>query len=198
MDGLFRAEVLVDKQGGVTGKVIDLDVNEEYLPVRNESRTGAFVRSVRQAYMDILHQIADACCTQELFLYPQANRIARQIEALYGEKPDYPFAKYPEFAIFRYPANRKWYGLFGNIPKKTLLAKNNLESDDNTIVEFLNLKIDLKQRDELLAMPGVFPSYHMNQNSWITILLDDSVSDAKIMELIDISRNFAVKSKSKR
>lgn len=197
MDGKFRAEVYVDKKGTVTGKVVDLDVNEEYLPIRVDSRTGAFVRSVRQAYAEILQQIADACCMEQEFLYPQTNRIARQIELLYGEKADYPFVKYPDYAVFRYPVTKKWYGLVGPLPKKTLLLKINLKSSDNTIVEILNLKIDPQRREELLATPGIFRCYHMNQNSWVSVILDDTLPDEKIMELVETSRNIIVSSKKR-
>ena len=198
MDGRFRAEILINKNGDVSGKAIDLDVKEEYLPIRVDSRIGAYVRSVRQAYIEILQQIADACFVQERFIYPQTNRIANQIEILYGEKPDYPFTKYPDFAVFRYPANRKWYGLVTVIPKKTLVSKNDPKSTDNALVEALNLKIDPDQLDELLAIEGIYPCYHMNQKSWVSILLDDSVPDQTILNLLDTSRNFALRKKSKR
>ncbi|MBR0238542.1 MAG: MmcQ/YjbR family DNA-binding protein [Thermoguttaceae bacterium] len=197
MDEHFQAEILIDKKGAVSGKVIDLDVNEEYLPIRVDSRIGAYVSQVRRAYMEILHQIAASCCRDEQFIFPQTNRIVSQIELRYGETPDYPFAKYPEFAVFRYPDNRKWYGLVCPIPKFSLLAKINVQSTDKAIVEILNMKIIPDQLEQLRSAPGFYPCYHMNQSNWISVLLDDSVPDEKILELVDTSRNFATNS-SKR
>lgn len=38
---------------------------------------------------------------------------------------------------------------------------------------------------------GVFPAYHMNKQNWITIILDDTLSDAEIYSLIDRSFQLA-------
>ena len=34
---------------------------------------------------------------------------------------------------------------------------------------------------------GILPAYHMNKEHWITILLDGTVPEQKICDLIDIS-----------
>ncbi|MEO2655007.1 MmcQ/YjbR family DNA-binding protein [Blautia wexlerae] len=34
---------------------------------------------------------------------------------------------------------------------------------------------------------GFLPGYHMNKRHWITILLDDSVSEAKTLDFLDMS-----------
>ena len=34
---------------------------------------------------------------------------------------------------------------------------------------------------------GFLPGYHMNKQHWITILLDDSVSEAKTLDFLDMS-----------
>jgi len=191
MDGAFRAEILIQEDGSVSGKVFDLDSDEEYLPVQVESRTGAFVGAIREAYAEILGRIADSCFIKEPFLYAQTNRIARLIEKNYGEKSDYPFAKLPEYGVFRYPGNKKWYGLVMNI-HKNLLTREKDAPGSNPLVEVLNIKIDPKKAETLLAVPGIYPGYHMKRTNWISVLLDDSVPDDMIMRLVDTSRNFAV------
>ena len=37
------------------------------------------------------------------------------------------------------------------------------------------------------AYPGVLPGYHMNKDNWITILLDGTVSEAKVLDFLDMS-----------
>ena len=40
--GQFRAEFEVDEDGAVSGRVIDMDTGEEYMPIRFENQVGAF------------------------------------------------------------------------------------------------------------------------------------------------------------
>ena len=52
----------------------------------------------------------------------------------------------------------------------------------------INLKIDdLFFRDMLIKEEGIMPAYHMNKQHWITVLLDGTVSDQRIHDLIDMS-----------
>ena len=38
-----------------------------------------------------------------------------------------------------------------------------------------------------LKQKGIYPSYHMNKNNWVSIILDDTLNDEDIMNLIQIS-----------
>lgn len=64
MDGDFRAEVTVSKDGTVTGRVIDVMNEEEYTPLRNPLYNGAYANTVRDAYEKLLTDIAEACCSR--------------------------------------------------------------------------------------------------------------------------------------
>lgn len=49
-------------------------------------------------------------------------------------------------------------------------------------------KIDDRMFHDILTRePGIFPAYHMNKEHWITVLLDGTVEEEKIFELIDTS-----------
>jgi predicted DNA-binding protein (MmcQ/YjbR family) len=192
MEGEFRACVRISEDGVVTGKVMDIEADEEYLPVHIETRLGAYVSTVREAYGDVLRRIADACCVREPFLSEQSNRIARLIEARYGEKPDNPFKNIEDIGIFRWPDNRKWYGIIMNIREHLLTNEGKKDDEGSRTVEIMNVKVEPEKMDELLRIPGIYPSYHMNRANWITILLDGTVPDEKIMELVDVSRSFAI------
>lgn len=43
----------------------------------------------------------------------------------------------------------------------------------------------------------VFPSYHMNKQKWVSILLDDTFNIEEVMEYINYSRDYMV-GKTKR
>ena len=44
-------------------------------------------------------------------------------------------------------------------------------------VEIINLKINPADMSRLLTISGIYPSYHMNKKSWISLVLDEQVSD---------------------
>lgn len=192
LSGAFKAIVAITDSGKVSGKVIDLDLNEEYLPLRAESRSGGFVNTVREEYKKILEKIALNCFIKKPFLYSQTNKIVEFIKEKYNEEADHPFKKLDGYGVFRYPKNKKWYALIMSIPKYRLLKKEPETAGDEKTVEIINLKADKESIEGLLKINGIYPSYHMNRANWISILLDGSVEDKTIEELIDISRNFAI------
>ncbi|MBQ3379024.1 MAG: MmcQ/YjbR family DNA-binding protein [Clostridia bacterium] len=196
MDGEFRADVFVDIEGNITGRVFDLALNEEYLPIRAPLHTGAFVGAVRLAYADALERIADACFEKKPFISEQANRITGLIYEKYAESPDYPFKTAEDYGVFRCPENRKWYALIMTVEKNKL--KKDGGDDGGETVEIMNVKTDPAMSSELLNTEGIYPAYHMNHKSWVSVLLDGTLSDERIMTLVDISRQFAMSAKNKR
>ena len=66
---------------------------------------------------------------------------------------------------------------------------------DSPVVDVLNLKIDPSVRQELLSREGYYTCYHMNKVGWISIVLDETVPDRDILDLLDKSRSLIVQSK---
>ena len=62
-------------------------------------------------------------------------------------------------------------------------------------VDIMNIKLNPSKIDNLINEDGFFRAFHMNKKTWISIILDDTVKDEKIMELIDESYNYAVDTK---
>ncbi|MGZ7215761.1 MmcQ/YjbR family DNA-binding protein, partial [Streptococcus pyogenes] len=58
-------------------------------------------------------------------------------------------------------------------------------------VEVVNLKVDPDDMEGLLTHLGVYPSYHMSKKNWISFVLDDSLSDDALWELVARSRQLA-------
>lgn len=192
MGGEFRADISIDKSGTVTGKVTDTAADEEYLPLHIEARVGAFVGEVRKAYSKILERICAACFEDSEFSFPQSNRIARFIFEAYDEKPDYPFETLKEAAVFRYPNNRKWYALIMPVKRNSVTKEKSDDEEKIPVVDVMNVKAGEDLTPEALKTPGIYPAYHMNHKSWVSIILDGTVPDEKIMELINVSREFAI------
>lgn len=111
----------------------------------------------------------------------QRERLFQHIGNFYGAEPEYLWAKYPSYAVFRHPASRKWYAAILDIPK------SKLGMPEDTYVDILDIKCDPVLVGSLLAEDGFFPAYHMNKKSWITILLDETVPDEKIFSLLEMS-----------
>ena len=195
MDGEFSACVSVTKNGEVTGTVIDRMNSEEYLQLRIERFDGAYVNAVRNAYEAVLNRIADACCTDVLFASDQANRITEQIRIRYSVTPDFPWGTdpYDTAGVFRHTDTQKWFALLMSI-KTSALLKNG----DPTTIDALNLKIDPSDAEALHQRAGIYPAYHMNHRHWITVMLNDTLTDAAVLELIDKSYHMTETKKRNR
>lgn len=48
----------------------------------------------------------------------------------------------------------------------------------------------------LRQSPGFLPGYHMNKTNWLSILLDGTVSDEQILDLLDLSFQMTAKKKT--
>lgn len=191
LNGDFQAQIKITAAGEVKGKVIDLNTNEEYILIHVENQTGTYVAKVKNAYIKILKDIAEKCFRSNPFLKAQSNRLTDRINRLFQEIPDYPFAKLPTYGVFRYPATKKWYALIMNI-KHSLVDKECTGKRKDEVIEVVNLKIEESSEKELLRIRGIYPGYHMNRAHWISIILDDTLEDDFIFELISKSRAFAI------
>lgn len=187
MNGDFRAEIFVDGNGNADGKVMDNAMEEEYLPVKIRSRAGAFVGEVRLQYEAILRKVAEACCTEEYFAFPQSNRLASEMEKRHHEKPDFPFSTAKSYGVFRYAGNKKWYGLIMQLAKGRIVQPVP-ESEAGKMTEFLNVKIPEGRMEEALSTNGIYRGYHMDSRNWATIILDGTVPDETVLLWLERSR----------
>ena len=190
----YRAEVLVSAAGHVSGRVLDLESGEDFLPLRVEALKNEAVQNVRAAYGAILLQIAESCFTPLPFLHAQSNRIAARIFEQYGDRPDFPWKKFPHYGVFRHQATRKWYGLIMNIPPARLYGRDPLQRlrlqqsiAARPEIEILNLKMPANEIAAINTTDGIFPGYHLNAKYWVSVLLEDVLPDDRIMELTGTS-----------
>ena len=164
----------------IIGNVYDLEFNDIYDQFRVKDVIGEFVNNVKEDYIKILIDIRDKCFIPNLFIYDQSNRISKLIKNKYNIDPEFLFDD-NSTGVFRNKDNLKWFGIIMNINSSKL--DNSLNKD----VEVINIKINKDDLDSLLKVNGIYKAYHMNKKSWISIILDDSLDDNYIMNLIDYS-----------
>ncbi len=191
MNDAFRVDVEIDYNGILKAKVIDLAFNDEYTNFRIEDSTGSFVGQIRNEFIEVLKQIKDKCFIGKAFIFEQSNRITNLIKEKYGNDPEFEWEKFPGTAIFRNQDSEKWYGIIMNVDKSKLDEKSKGE------VEIIDIKLEPDEIIKLLENKGFYPAYHMNKKSWITIILDDTIADEEIMNLIDKSYGYTIKTKNK-
>lgn len=179
MNNSFKMVVTVTNNSKVSGKVIDSNVNEEYINFRIKNQTGEFANKVREEYTNILKDILDKCFDKQFFIYPQTNRITNLIKNKYKTEPEFLW-KDSNHGVFRNKDTNKWFGIIMNIDKNKL---SKTKSGDS---EVLNIKLDGEVKD-YLNEKGIYEAYHMNKKNWVSIILDDTLSDDKIMSLIEKS-----------
>ena len=184
MNNTFRADIVIDAKGQVIGKVIEIELNEEYTNFRMENAIGEFVNTVRNEYIKILQGIANSCFEKEEFIFEQTNRITRLINEKYKVDPEFLWDKFPGYGVFRNTRSNKWFGIIMNIDRSKIVL------DKSGEIEILNVKLD-DNIQNYLGVEGIYPSYHLSKKSWISIILDDTLSDKEIMDLIDISYNIS-------
>ena len=62
----------------------------------------------------------------------------------------------------------------------------------NLVYDVVNIKVDPRQMDKLLDLDGIYPSYYMSKKTWISLVLDETIPDQTIFELIRGSRSLVV------
>ena len=174
------AAVIEVKDQKVDGNVIDTETGETYMPL--QYGTGSYAVRIRQAFVSLLEEIGDACCEDVPFGSPQADRLAMYLKAKYGEEPDFPFQDDDEDGVFRLSGSQKWYTLVMKVKRSAVTGQEDRE------IHILNLKVDPSERDALLEEDGIYPAYHMNHKLWITVLLDEEVTDERLYALAEQSR----------
>ena len=193
-DNEFKCILNVSEEGAVNGTVIDSLNDEEFLQLRIENFNGAYVNSIRSAYQDVLQEIAERCCYEVYFVSYQANRIADRIFASYDVKPDFPWGRSPHecSGTFRHADTQKWFALIMRI-RSGILQKN----DNAEFIDVMNLKSDPERSEALCRINGIYPAYHMNHKKWITVVLNDVLTDDRIMELVEESYRLTSKERGK-
>ena len=178
LQGDFLMMLIVE--GGVLGfQVYDQETGDLYPQIHMESMRGTFVGSVREACLEVLYEIRKSCFDVQDFLCPQTKRILTRVQEMYENQLEYLWEKSPDTAVLRHEDNQKWYAVLMKI------SWEKLDKAREGQVEVVNLKHDLVS--DLLSEKGIYPAFHMNKRYWISLPLDDSLTDEKVLELFERS-----------
>lgn len=161
---------------------MDLDAGDEYTMFRIGNLKG-FAAEVCQKFTSILLDVRKKCCKNLYFKAEQSRRINDYIFNQYEGVPEFLWERLPQFCAYRLKENKKWYAILGTVPR------NKVDANATTCeeIEVLNVKVDSKQIQEILALDGIHPAYHMNKKNWISIILDDTLKDEEIQQRLDYS-----------
>ena len=180
-------EMIVEiKDNLVISKLIDLVNEEEYVLVDVQDSIGEFVGKVRQEYEERLDDIIINCTEKEIFKQRQTKQIIKYIREKYNDELEFLWEKYDDAAIWRNKQNDKWYGLL------MIITEDKLGMDSNKIIEVLDIRYQKEESQKIVDNKNIFPGYHMNKKSWITIKLDNTIETKRIKELIDNSYNLSL------
>lgn len=180
----FKAIITINKNNKLTGKIYDNSLEDEYLNFRVLEQNGEFVNNIRNSYKNLLIDIKSNCFYENEFIFDQSNRIANYILKKYNVNVEHLWDSAPNYGVFRNSKSNKWFGIIMNVDKNKIVKGDSIE------VEILNVKLDDKV-NLYLSKKGIYESYHMSKKNWISIILDDTLSDEEIIEMINISYNLS-------
>ena len=182
----FTLTIIIDAQGSVTTKIFDAD-GEPYTLHLVEGSSGNFVGKVKAEHARILKNLSEAAFDDEIFQFAQTLKLIAHVREKFSDEPEFLWEKYPNFAVFRRKDNRKWYALLADVPKKYLRLGGAEE------IEILNLRIEPAELDKILDDEKYFRGRHMNKRSWLTVRLDETLTDEEIFSRVEKSFDLAAK-----
>ena len=170
LDNEFRIYISIDNDKKYS-KLIEVAFNDEYALVDVEEAVGEFVGKVKEEYDRIIFDIIDKCSEKEVFKSKQTKDIIEYVRKKYNDELEFLWEKFDDNAIWRNKENDKWYGLVLTIKKEKLGIKS------DKVIEILDLRYQKDDIEKIVDNKNVFPGYHMNKKSWITVKLDNSIKN---------------------
>ena len=108
------------------------------------------------------------------------KEIFEYVKKQYGTIPEYLWSSSPDSAVLRHKKG-KWYAMIMNV------ERSKLGLDGDGTVEIIDVKCDPEMTGMIIQTYGFLPGYHMSKQHWITILLDGTVGESKILDFLDMS-----------
>ena len=109
--------------------------------------------------------------------------LEKHILGAYAAETDHPIEGDRSVTVFKRTDNKKWFAATKNIGCRYVGV------DREGRIDILNVRLDPRTVKTLRARDGFRPAWNMNQNSWVTILLDGTVPDGEIRAYIESAFN---------
>lgn len=179
----FEAIIIFSEKENFS-KLIDIENNDEYILVDVEDACGEFVGNVRSEYENLINDILNKCTDLNVFKNNQTKEVITYISKKYNDNLEFLWDD--ENSIIRNKINQKWYCVFMKISEKKLGLNT------SNIAEIIDLRYQKEDIENIIDNNKIFPGYHMNKSSWITIKLDNTLETEKILKLIDNSYSISL------
>jgi len=185
MDGEFALTVTVTADGTLDTAAVETATGEEYVLYKTNAQ-GAFLGDVRTQVKEVLEKIISSCYMPSVFKYRQTDMMIEYVRKSFGDEPEFLWKSYPDAAVWRRKDNEKWYGVIMTVARGKVDG-----TDSGEMAEIVDLMMESSEKEEILGTEGYYPGWHMNKNSWFTIILDGTLSDEELKSRIDRSRTLA-------
>ena len=174
----FRAVITINDKGETDGSLLDKDTDELYINYRLKELND-YAYMIKEEYLKLLYDIKDKCFKETYFSIARADHIAKLIDEKYQVKPQFIFKDLKDCAVF-YKNERKWFAVLMEVDGRVF--------DIDKRVAIINVKLD-DEVEEYLKYEGIYKAYHMNKKKWVSIMIDERVSDDLLLKLVDKSYN---------
>lgn len=176
----FELTVYVKKSGDVDSNLTDLATGDPYVLYKLPSAHGEYVTAIRDEIKEVLKDIRDHCFVKGYHTTDAFFFLCDYCHDHYGEELEYLWDD--ENCILRRSDNRKWYAVIMRVS----LTKLGLNEDRIASV------LALRGNPDEIDMRTLFPGYHLNKKSWVSMILDERSSKEEIVQRIETSRGLAL------
>lgn len=180
VDSQFTLNVIID-ENGMSTSLFENELGDIYTLHLVADASGKFVGTVRAEYEKVLADINEKCSDKKVFRDDITQNVLQYAHEKYGDEPEYLWDKYPDAAVLRRKDTKKWYVLI------MIIAKSKLGLNSDEKVPIIDIRYDTKELPTKIDGEKYFAGYHMNKKHWLTILLNGSVPQDEICDLIDKS-----------
>ncbi len=165
---------------------------EPYILHNVQTANGEFVGKIRAELLQIAQEIAEKGFDKNVFSSSGANFIVDYAKRNFQSKPEFLWEKFDDTAIFRRADSKKWFALICTLDKQKLGI---LEGGR---VEILDVRVEKDSVQNFVDNKRFFPGWHLNKRTWLTVLLDGSVSNDEIARLLDKAFDLVAPKQKKR
>ncbi len=183
----FRVEIKVDRDN-ITSRVMDNDTDFEYTLV-DTAKEGNFLGTVKDSYELVIKNFLDKCTTVDLNYNNQVNEVIKYINNKYKDDIEYLWDTSPNSGIFRNKINSKWYAALLEV------KENRVGGTTDKEIMVIDLMYYKDKTSSVIDNKKIYPGYHMNKKSWITIRLDNAVDNDFVFKYIDLSYELSINKK---
>ncbi len=179
-NGDFELHIKIENSGTMDSKVIDFETQEPYVLYKLPSVHGDYVGAIREEVKSVIKDIKEHCYIQGDHTTPNFFFVRDYCLEQYQEELEYLW--HDENCILRRKDNRKWYAVIMRVS----LRKLGLEEDKKESI------IALRGDTSLIDNECIFPAYHLNKKSWVSVVLDERTPKELLIQRIEESRELAL------